>query len=81
MTLKPFRMGALTMELPVILSSLTGYTDQAYRMICRELGAGLCGTEMLLDKSLLLSEKLRRRNVQMGVGDHPLSAQLIGNTP
>ena len=81
MTLKPFRMGALTIDLPVILSSLTGYTDQAYRMICRELGAGLCGTEMLLDKSLLVSEKLRRRNVQMGAGDHPLSAQLIGSAP
>ena len=79
--LKPFTIGRLTIDLPVILPSLTGYTDQAYRTICRRLGAGFCGTEMLLDKSLLLSEKLRTRNVQMGLGDHPLSAQLIGNTP
>ena len=81
MQLQPFTIGDLTIDLPVILPSLTGYTDQAYRMICRELGAGYCGTEMLLDKSLLVNEKLRRRNVQMGEGDHPLSAQLIGNTP
>jgi len=75
------RIGDLTIDLPVILPSLTGYTDRAFRMICRDLGCGYCGTEMLLDKSLLLSEKLRRRNVQMDEGDHPLSAQLIGNEP
>ncbi len=80
-TLDPFSIGDIQIGLPVILSSLTGYTDQAYRMICRDMGAGFCGTEMLLDKSLLLSEKLRLRNMQIGEGDHPLSAQLIGNTP
>ncbi len=80
-TLKPFSIGDIQIDLPVILPSLTGYTDQAYRMVCRSLGAGFCGTEMWLDKSLLISEKLRVKNVQMCEADHPLSAQMIGNEP
>ncbi|MHC4563615.1 MAG: tRNA dihydrouridine synthase [Planctomycetota bacterium] len=79
--LKPFRIGGLTIDLPLILAPLAGYSDQPFRMLCRRLGAPFCATEMLLDKSLLLNEKLRRRLVQLCDGDHPLAGQLIGNQP
>jgi len=79
--LKPLKLGGPTIDLPLILAPLAGYTDQAYRMLCRSLGAEYCATEMMLDKSLLISQKLRNRLVQPYDGDAPLAGQLIGNEP
>jgi tRNA-dihydrouridine synthase B len=76
---KPLRIGDLTLGLPLILAPLAGYTDQAYRMLCRSLGAEYCATEMMLDKSLIISQKLRDRLVQPCEGDAPMAGQIIGN--
>ena len=79
--LKPFHIGPIQIDLPLVLAPLAGYTDQPFRMLCRSLGAPYCATEMLLDKSLLLNEKLRRRLVQLCDDDHPLAGQIHGNQP
>jgi tRNA-dihydrouridine synthase B len=81
LSVHPLRIGELSLDLPVILAPLAGYTDQPFRMICRQLGAPYCATEMMLDKSLLINQKLRNRLVQPCEGDSPMAGQLIGNTP
>ena len=78
---KPFNIGPVRIDLPLVLAPLAGYSDQAFRMLCRSMGSGYCATEMLLDKSLLLNAKLRRRLVQLCDDDHPLAGQLHGNQP
>jgi len=79
--LKPFRVGAIRVDFPVILSPLAGYSDLAYRLICRRFGAEYCTSEMMLDKLLLTSGKLRNRLVKLSDADHPVAGQLIGNEP
>ena len=79
--LKPFRIGELEIDFPVIMAPLAGYSDLAYRMICRQLGAAYCATEMMLDRMLLTDGKLRRRLVKLCEDDHPVAGQLIGNDP
>ena len=79
--LKPFRIGQVTVQFPVVLASLAGYTDLPYRRICRRLGAEYCATEMLLDKSVLARGKLQHRLLQIGGDEHPIAGQLIGNDP
>jgi len=76
---KPFRIGQVEVSSPVVLASLAGYSDLPYRLICRRYGAPFCATEMLLDRSLLASPKLRNRLLQITPQDHPLAGQLIGN--
>ena len=78
---KPFRIGDVRIEFPVVLAAIAGYSDLAYRTICREHGAPYCATEMLLDQSVLAGGKLRRRLVQTDEADHPVAGQLIGNEP
>lgn len=68
------------MSPPVFLGGMAGYTDLAYRMICRRLGAPYSVTEMMLDRMILI-EKVRRKLVQIGPDDHPVAGQLIGNDP
>jgi nifR3 family TIM-barrel protein len=81
MELRPFRLGELTIGFPVVLAPLAGYSDLAYRLLCRRYGAVYCSTEMMLDKLLLVDGRLRRRLVQLDEGDHPVAGQLIGNDP
>jgi len=67
--------------LPVVLAPMAGYTDLAYRLICRELGVRYATTEMMLAKLLLQDGKLRRRLVALDERDHPVAGQLLGNDP
>jgi nifR3 family TIM-barrel protein len=78
-SLKPFHIGAIRIEHPVVLAALSGYSDLAYRRICRQHGAEYCTTEMLLDKSVLVKGKLRQRLLRIGHDEHPVAGQLIGN--
>ena len=78
---KPFRIGAVEIASPVVLAALAGYSDLAYRRVCRSLGAPYCATEMMLDQSLLVSRKLRKRMLRLTDDDHPVAGQLIGREP
>lgn len=75
------RIGDVEVPRPYVLASLAGYTDLAYRLICRKLGAPYCATEMMLDRQLLLPGKIRSRLVHVTDEDHPLAGQIIGNDP
>lgn len=80
MELKPFQIGDITVGFPVVLAALAGYSDLAFRLLCRRHGVIYCTTEMMLDKLMLTDGKLRRRLVQLDQADHPLAGQLIGGT-
>jgi len=80
-SLRPFRIGEVEVASPVVLAALAGYSDLAYRLICRRRGAPFCSTEMALDRCLLAGPKLRNRLVQITDDDHPVAGQLIGNDP
>lgn len=73
------KIGPLTVELPVMLAALAGYSDLAYRRICRKYGqAPYCITEMMLDRILTAGERVRRKVTLLRAGDRPLAAQIVG---
>ena len=78
---KPLRIDDIEIGFPFVLAPLAGYTDLAYRLICRRLGAPYCTTEMMLDRQLLRPGKLRDRFVHISDQDHPVAGQIIGNEP
>ncbi len=80
-SLKPLRIGPLTIEFPVVLAALAGYTDLPYRLICRSCSAPYAATEAMLDKQVLLEGKLRKRMVRLDPADHPVAGQIMGNDP
>ena len=79
--LKPLRIGEIEIGLPVVLAALAGYSDLAYRRICRRLGAPYCATEMMLDRMLLQPGRQQRRMARIEPADHPVAGQLVGNHP
>jgi nifR3 family TIM-barrel protein len=75
------RVGGITLDLPVTLGALAGYSDLPYRLICRSLGAPYCVTEAMLDRQVLLEGKLRKRLIRLDPADHPVAGQILGTEP
>jgi len=79
--LKPFRIGEIEIELPVVVAALAGYSDLAYRRICRRLGAGYAATEMMLDRMLHQPRTQQQRMARTEAADHPVAGQIVGCEP
>jgi len=66
---------------PLVLAPLAGYTDLAFRLLCREAGAGLCVTEMISCHGLVHGQKNTLILLNSAPADRPLSVQLFGSDP
>jgi len=65
----------------LVLAPMAGVTDQPFRQLCRELGAGMAVSEMVSSNSLLWgSEKTKRRANHDGETE-PKSVQIAGADP
>jgi nifR3 family TIM-barrel protein len=78
---KPFRIGSIEIDFPVVLAPLAGYSDWAYRSICRDLGAPYCTTEMILDRCATIERGQQAILMAKGEQEHPLAVQIVGNEP
>jgi tRNA-dihydrouridine synthase B len=79
--LKPLRVGPVTVEFPVVLAALAGYTDLSYRLICRSCSAPYTATEAMLDRQVLVEGRLKKRMIWLDPSDHPVAGQIMGSDP
>jgi nifR3 family TIM-barrel protein len=79
--LRSLKIGAITVDFPVVLAPLAGYSDLSYRLICRQLSAPFCTTEAMLDRSVLHEGKLSKRLTRLTAEDHPVAGQIMGGEP
>jgi len=80
-TFRPLRIGPVTVDFPVVLAALAGYSDRPFRLICRSLGAGFAATEVMLDNQVVSEGKIQRRLARLDDADHPLAGQIMGSEP
>ncbi len=75
------KLAGFTLPSPVVLAPMAGVTDRPFRILCRQLGAGLAASEMLTsDTRLWHSEKSRRRMDHEGEPE-PRVVQIAGSEP
>ncbi|MEN9704463.1 MAG: hypothetical protein RLZZ393_342 [Pseudomonadota bacterium] len=75
------RIGHWDIASPSVLAPMAGVTDRPFRILCRQLGAGLAASEMLTaDQRLWKSTKSRQRMNHEGEPE-PRVVQLAGNDP
>ena len=77
------RIGSLSLETPVLLAPMAGYTDLPFRTILRSLGGlGLAYTEMVSPQSVLFGKGNRRNEIlATSLEDRPLAHQIYGTDP
>jgi nifR3 family TIM-barrel protein len=77
----PLRIGPYEVAAPVVLAPMAGITNQAFRRLCREHGAGLYVSEMVTSRALLERGDESLRLVAHDPDEHPRSVQLYGVEP
>lgn len=75
MTSLPFRPDAPW------LAPLAGWSDLPFRLLCRELGAAVCCTEMISAKGLAYGGRNTEELLATTPDDAPLVAQIFGSEP
>lgn len=75
------KIGQLTLKNPFFLAPLAGYTDLPFRILCRELGASLCFSEMVSCHGLVFGQKKTLDMLQSVPEERPVAFQIFGNDP
>jgi len=75
------RLGAWSVDPPVVLAPMAGITNVAFRRLCREQGAGLYVCEMITTRALVERNPRTMRMIAFGPGERPRSLQLYGVDP
>lgn len=81
MEIKKLRLGRLLLPSNVLMAPLAGYTCYPFRMLCKELGAGLCFTEMVSANALKYHDRATERLLFTTPEETGKAAQLLGSNP
>jgi nifR3 family TIM-barrel protein len=79
--LKPFRLGQIEIQFPVIQAALSGYSDAPMRRVARKFGAELTLCEVMLDQFVVAVSKRKSKLYFAEFDEHPVGAQLMGAEP
>ena len=77
----PLRIGPFQVDPPVVLAPMAGITNVAFRMLCREYGAGLYVCEMITARALVIGDPKTRHMMTFDPSESPRSVQLYGVDP
>jgi len=75
------RVGAVVLDTPVVLAPMAGITNAAFRLLCREQGAGLFVSEMVTARALIERNEETLRMIIPAEGETPRSVQLYATNP
>lgn len=65
----------------LLLAPMAGVSDEAFRALCREQGAGLAFTEMVSAKGLSYANEKTRHLLALAPGEDQVAVQLFGHEP
>ena len=76
-----FKIGNVKLENQLILAPMAGVNCPAFRVLCREYGAGLVYTQMFHVDSIPILQKEDRLDKMLGIKEEekPVTIQLVGN--
>ncbi len=75
------RFAGLDLEFPVLLAPLCGITDSAFRRLCREKGAAVVYSEMVVADGVVRANETTRRLMHFTESERPFGIQLCGSDP
>ena len=81
MQVKPIKIGEIAVHNNVFLAPLAGYTNYAFRRLCKSYGAGLCCTEMVSAKGLKYGSENTKELLYTDDKEGVCAAQIFGSDP
>ncbi len=75
------KIGTVELKNNIFLAPMAGVTDQPFRLLCAEMGAGLVYSEMVSAKGILYDNKNTTELLAVHEKERPVSIQLFGSDP
>jgi len=75
------RIGPYDIAPKVVLAPMAGVTDKPFRVLCKQLGAGLCVSEMTTSDPRFWSTAKSRHRMDHDGEPAPISVQIAGTVP
>ncbi|SFC65303.1 tRNA dihydrouridine synthase DusB [Butyrivibrio sp. YAB3001] len=75
------QIGNVVLENNIILGPMAGVSDLPFRILCKEMGAGLVCMEMVSAKAITYKNKNTGMLMEIHENEHPVSLQLFGSEP
>ncbi len=72
------KIGDVTLENQIIVGPMAGISNQSFRSVMKEFGAGLVVSEMISDKAIYYQSRKTFRMCEIGEDEHPMALQLFG---
>ena len=81
MKLKPFSIGNLAIDPPVMLAPMAGYTDSVFRSICRRYHCPVTLTEVVNAEGTIRGGHQTLHLLETDTEERPLGAHIYGADP
>lgn len=75
------KIGNIKLENNLILAPMAGVTDLPFRLICKEMGAGLVVSEMVSAKGMYYNDEKTHELTAIEEGERPVALQIFGSDP
>ncbi|MBH09305.1 MAG: tRNA dihydrouridine synthase DusB [Candidatus Marinimicrobia bacterium] len=73
------KIGSLNIETPVFLAPMAGVTDYPFRILCKEMGAGVVYSEFVSADGIIRENIKTLNMVQFEEKERPIGIQIFGN--
>ena len=74
-------IGDLNINNPIFLAPMAGVTDHPFRVLCREMGAGVVYTEFVSSDGIILESVKTLDMIKFTEYERPIGVQIFGHDP
>jgi len=78
---KAFQIGGIKISTPVLLAPMSGITDYAFRILCREHGAGIVYSEFVSADGIIRENSKTLSLIRFSSKERPIGIQIFGSDP
>lgn len=75
------KIGNIKLDNNVFLAPMAGVTDLAFRILCKEMGAGLVVSEIVSSKGMYYKDSGTKTLLQVDPKERPIAMQIFGSDP
>ncbi len=75
------KIGTLDIKYPLFLAPMAGITDHPFRVLCREMGAGVVYTEFVSANGIIRENMKTLEMIKFTDDERPIGIQLFGEIP
>ncbi|CAM3064021.1 tRNA dihydrouridine synthase DusB [Lactiplantibacillus plajomi] len=76
----PWRIGDVVIPNRLVVAPMAGVTNAAFRVICKDFGAGLVVCEMISDRGIMYHNQKTLSMMFVDPKEHPMSIQIFGGS-